>query len=96
VSYEAVLDSDPEMAEQIATNKGMADFGRWVDSLPDAGEHLKQLRNEGLTDELDLLEAELSAAIEHGGDESAISVATGMKNFIARRPKDAEVIVITQ
>ncbi len=93
MSYEAILDSTPETAEQCATNSGMADFGRWVDDLSGC-EELKHLRHYGWSDDLDALHADLKDAIDIGGYESAVSIAKGLLAMLERRG-DAKVIVIS-
>ena len=64
MSVYAALDTDLDGGEQVGTNTGWGDFGRWVDGL-DAGDYgqVVHLREHGWSQKLADLESQLADAL---------------------------------
>ena len=88
---------DGELSDQVATNTGWADFGRWVDDLDDkVYPELVHLREHGWSQRLDSLGADLVDAVEHHAPDDAdtLSVVASLQAQLHNRG-GAEVATIT-
>lgn len=95
MTYAAYLDE--EFIEEIATNRGLGDFYRWIETLPaDKYDQLASLRESGYSEALDTLEAQLRQAMqEHTPDPDTLTVAQRLLDVLQERTKDTAVLIIS-
>lgn len=93
MSYYAVFDDESE-ATQVASNGGWRDFYQWVESLEGADE-LRQVTEYGLSENLDDLASELSAAIESGQPEESVKTTAEYLLALLDQNESAETLVVT-
>lgn len=86
---------DGEISDQIASNQGWADFGRWSDKL-DAGKfpEIVLLSDYGWSQHIPLLRDQLKAAAsEVAPDANTVSIITGLVDLLTG--SQSEVVTVT-